>query len=160
MGIFRRKIKQPIQGTMQIVRCSQPGNPRAIRSRCVMFVVIEAPGIEPTSVELRRQIEVARWPSPGMTLPCIVDGANPGRIDVDFKNIPDWQEAARSQAAQVAASRGAASGGSGMQQPQAQQLQGTPTVVIGAASPEAAADAIQRAERATGMDLNGDGQIG
>lgn len=151
MGLFRRKIKQPVSGTAQIVQCSQPGNPRAIRSRCVLFLAIDAPGIEPFSLELRRQVQVARWPSPGMTLPCIVDRADPSRVEVDLDAIPDWQDAAREQAARVAASRGSSPTGSAA---------GSTVTVVGAASPEQAAVAIHQAEQATGMDLDGDGRIG
>lgn len=155
MGWFKRKIKQPVSGTAQIVQCSQPGNPRAINSRCSLFLVVEAPGIEPFSHELSRQIAVARWPSPGMSLPCVIDRDDHSRVDIDFDAIPDWQDAARNQAAQVAAARGT-DVGAGASAP----ATGAPVTVIGAASPEQAAVAIRQAEQATGMDLNGDGQVG
>lgn len=156
MGLFRRKIKDPVNGTAQIVQCSQPGNPRAINSRCTMFLVIEGPGIEPFSLELKRQVAVARWPTPGMTVPCRIDRTDLGRVEIDLDTIPDWQESARANAAQIAESRAATtSPGGGPTTPAAGAV-----TVVGANSPEEAADAIRKAELATGMDLNGDRQIG
>ena len=102
MRLFRRKIKNPVLGTAQIISCGSPGNPRAIRSTCVMFVVVEASGVVPASHELRKQVRVARWPQPGMTLPCQIDPVDPNRFEIDFDAIPDWQDEARERAAQAA----------------------------------------------------------
>lgn len=152
MGLFRRKIKNPVVGTARIVQCSQPGNPRAVRARCTMFVVVEGPGLVPANHELSRQIRVARWPHPGMTLPCRIDQQRPERFEIDFDAIPDWQDQARSQAAAQAAAL------SGSAAPRSTR---SPAVtVIGAASPEQAAAGVRRAEQALGVDLDGDGRVG
>lgn len=157
MGLFRRKIDNPVMGTARIVSCSSPGNPKAIRSTCVLFVVVEGPGLEPASHELRKQVRVARWPSPGMTLPCRIDPRKPDRIEVDFDAIPDWQDQARAnaaaQAAAMAAGAGVASDGAGS------PMSG-PVTVIGAGSAEEAEAGVRKAEQVLGMDLDGDGKIG
>jgi len=151
---FRPKIKNPIVGTAQVTSCGSPGNPRAVRSTCVLFVVVEGPGLVPTPHEVRKQVRVARWPHPGMTLPCRIDGDDPSRFEIDFDAIPDWQDKARVQAAQTAAAR-ASSGGTVAN---AGELGGV--TVINAASPQQADEAVRRAEGALGVDLNGDGRVG
>lgn len=156
MGWFRRRIKNPVMGTAQIVQCSQPASQKAIRARCILFVVVDGPGLEAESHEVRRQIEVARWPSPGMTLPCTIDRERPSRFEIDFDAIPDWRDRARAEAAQVAAGANEPAGGltNGVG-----SAVGSVTV-LGASTPEAAAEGVRRAEQALGMDLDGDGQVG
>lgn len=152
--LFRRKIKNPVIGTAQVTSCGAPGNPRAIRSTCVLFVIVEGPGLVPTSYELRKQLQVARWPQPGMTLPCRVDAENPDRFEIDFDSIPDWQEQARANAAEVAAQRAMATKtpvGVGA---------GHGITVVGAATPEQTASAVRKAESVLGLDLDGDGRVG
>ena len=159
MGWFKRKIKNPVLGTAEIVSCGSPGNPRAVRSTCVLFVVVEGPGLVPASHEVRKQVRVARWPHPGMTLPCHIDPDDPTRFEIDFDAIPDWQDKARAQAAQAAEGRATSSRGpvaSGM----SQGAMGGGVTVVGAGSPAEAEEAVRKAEGALGMDLNGDGHIG
>lgn len=159
MGWFKRKIKNPIIGTAQITSCGSPGNPRAIRSTCVLFVVIEGPGLVPASHEVRKQVSVARWPHPGMTLPCRIDPDDPDRFEIDFDSIPDWKDKARAQAAQTATVRA-----SGRRGPVASGMSGGGmgggVTVIGAGSRAQAEEAVRKAEGALGVDLDGDGHIG
>lgn len=158
MGFFRRKIKNPIVGTAQITSCSAPGNPRAIRSTCVLFVIVEGPGLVPTSHEIRRQVRVARWPHPGMTLPCRVDPKDHARFEIDFNSIPDWQDKARVHAAQTAAVRASGRRGPVATGMSAGGMGGV--TVIGAGSVAEAEEAVRKAEGALGMDLDNDGHIG
>ncbi len=153
MGLFKRKIKNPVLGSAEITSCGTPGNPRAIRSTCVLFVIVDGPGLEPTAHELRKQIRVARWPRPGMRLPCRIDRDNPDRFEIDFDAIPDWQDVARDEAANLAAARAGGSSDAGAGAGQA-------VTVVGAASPAEAAQAVRKAENVLGMDLDGDGRIG
>lgn len=97
-----------------------------------------------------------------MTLPCQIDPNNPDRFEIDFDAIPDWQDAARRNAAQVAARRASGSSnvggvaGGGM----SRAGHGAAVTVIGSGSPAETAEAVRRAEEALGMDLDGDGDIG
>ncbi len=156
MGIFKRKIKNPVMGTAQIVQCSQPATQRATWARCDLFVVVEGPGIDATSHELHQQVRVARWPHPGMTLPCRIDANKPERFEIDFDAIADWRDQARSDAASVAASRAGAGGSASA----SVGMSSGPVTVIGAATPEEAQAGIRKAEVLLGTDLDGDGRIG
>lgn len=167
MGLFNR-MKDPVDGAARIVSCSGPPD-GATSGTCKMYLVVEAPGVAAFSAEIRKICKVARWPSPGMVLPCQVDRAKPDNFDVDVKGIPDWRDQARQQAemyAQMANQpRHGQPGMPGVGQPGA----GIPGMVVnhgatihvqGAATPEQAAQAIRQAEMALGMDLDGDGVVG
>jgi len=155
MGLFNR-IKDPVGGTARVVSVTAaPHN--ATSGTCRMNLVIEAPGIAAFAVEERKICRVARWPQPGMMLPCTVDRANPERFDVDVKSIPDWRDQARMQAEMLAQQ----SNMGGPPQFGGVHIAGQPTVQIhGAFTQEQAAEALRQAEMATGMDLDGDGRVG
>ncbi|MCB0984617.1 MAG: SHOCT domain-containing protein [Ilumatobacter sp.] len=170
MGLFNR-MKDPVDGAARIVSCSGPPD-GATSGTCKMYLVVEAPGVAAFSAEIRKICKVARWPSPGMVLPCQVDRAKPDNFDVDVKSIPDWRDQARQQAEMYAQMANQPQGHPGAGHPgmgQMGQGMGIPGMVInqgatvhvqGAATPEQAAQAIRQAEMALGMDLDGDGVVG
>jgi len=153
-ALFPKKIKDPVRGTAQVVGCTGMSED-ATSQTCGMQLVVQVPGREPYAVEHDQMFKASRWPSPGMTLPVTVSASDPNHLRVETKEMPDWEDTARQQAEQLAESmRG---GGQPGVVPG-----GTPNVQIVGLSgdPEAAAQAIARAEQATGMDLNADGTIG
>jgi len=149
-ALFPKKIKDPVQGTAQIVACSGPADD-ATSSPCQMQLVVQVEGREPYAVEHTEFFKHRRWPSPGMTVPVTVSRSDPNHLRVEKEGIPDWRDAGMNQAEQIAAS-----------------MQGGPSAAPGvggqmidlSGDPGAAAQKIAMVEQVTGMDLNADGKIG
>ncbi len=95
------KMKDPVEGTVQIVSCT--GYHEGVMANCRMQLVVQAEGIEPTAVEHSELVHNKRWPHPGMTLPAKIDRADPTRVKIDWKAIPDSQERAQDSAESIAA---------------------------------------------------------
>jgi hypothetical protein len=132
-----KRMKQPVQGTAQVVSASMPPYD-ATSSNCSMHLVVSAEGIEPTPVEHSAMVSVKRWPTSGMTLPVTVDQADPTRLKVDWDDVQTNDQTAMQQAAQMAemmkGGAGATAQGGGMD--------------LGAAIQQAAAAAGQQAKPA------------
>ena len=56
---------------------------------------------------------VAKWPTPGGTLPVTVDRADLSKCKVRWDDVPEWDELAKQQAAQLAAQMNQGGAGSG-----------------------------------------------
>ena len=162
MGVFRalfpKKIKDPVEGTAQIVSCSGT-NPHATSQTCRLQLVVNVEGIEPFAIDHTQILKISRWPHPGMSIPVTVSRSDPTNLRLDFDSIPDWQDAGMDRAEQIAA---AMRGEGDADAPQITGLPGGSTVQVVNLSgdPAAAEQAIAKAEQATGVDLNADGKIG
>ena len=108
--INARRMKDPVRGQAQVVSCSQwHGGSSA---NCRMQLVVQAPGVPATPVELDCIIHADRWPSPGITLPVTVDRDDPDKIKVEWDDVERSQDrSARDAASMAAAMRG--EGGAG-----------------------------------------------
>jgi hypothetical protein len=150
-----RRIKDPVEGTAQVVSITQhTGNASWQNARITM--VVQALGVEPFTLEHRCMVRADRWPSPGTTLPVVFDREHHDRLDVQWDAVPTGRETALEQAEQL---RGALGGGD------APTLAGDPHVrvetrVVDLRDQPGARDALLGAlEQATGQDLDGDGKV-
>lgn len=119
MAWFGKKNKQAkrIRGTAQVVSTTRAPH-AATYGNLTMDLVVQAPGIEPYAHDYSKLIvPVAKWPSPGMTLPVDIDPTDPTDVDVPWDELPWNAERADQQAEQLAAMmRGEGSSG-GVAQP-------------------------------------------
>jgi hypothetical protein len=101
MGLFKR-VKDPVEGTAQVVSCSGGSQENAAFFRCWMSLVLTAPGLEPHPVETTKLVRSTKRPSPGMVLPVTIDRARPDRFEIDWDRVPTRKEVARHQTEQAA----------------------------------------------------------
>jgi hypothetical protein len=72
-----------------------------------MQLVVQAPGVPATAVELDCMVHASRWPSPGITLPVTVDRDDPQKLKVEWDEVETSQDSsARAAEAMAAAMRG------------------------------------------------------
>lgn len=180
MGLFKR-IKDPIEGTAQVVAASGMPEAGTVMQRCRLHLVVTVPGREPYPVEMSDIVKAKRWPVIGMQVPVIVDGRRPERVEVDWDQVPTREELARQQAEQIAQGGvsgmvvGGTSGQPGAPVDPGQLLDSLglgdllgggadgPTVVVDgqvvAGDPGKVADAIARAGQAGSAEPAGDDRI-
>ena len=97
MRLFRR-IREPVEGTAQVVSSTAPNSHNASWSNVRMRLVVVAEGREPFQLEHSCMVRADKWPRPGMTLPVVFDAHDHDRLDVLWKQVPS----ARDRAAQEA----------------------------------------------------------
>lgn len=152
MGLFfwRRKFKDPIRGTAQVVSCSYPSH-RARSQNVKMQLAVQIDGVEPYATSVHQMVPSAKYPSPGWTVPVIVSRADQSEVRVDFDSMPTNDDRSREAAERQAQAMGNGEGSGLIAQPGV-------TVVgdIDNVPPEK----LGRLESMLGMDLNGDGTIG
>jgi hypothetical protein len=110
--INARRMKDPVRGQAQVVSCSQWHG--GTSANCRMQLVVQAPGVPATPVELECMVHAHRWPSAGITLPVTVDRDDPEKIKVEWDEVESSRDrSARDAEAMAAAMRG--EGGAGAQ---------------------------------------------
>jgi hypothetical protein len=110
--INARRMKDPVRGQAQVVSCSQWHG--GTSANCRMQLVVQAPGVPATPVELDCMVHASRWPSPGITLPVTVDRDDPQKLKVEWDDVESTQDsAARAAEEMAAAMRGQGSAGAG-----------------------------------------------
>ena len=152
MGLFRRKIKNGVAGSAQVVSCSMHGSDGAYQN-CRMQLVVHVEGWQPYPAEVHQIVSRKKWPQPGITLPVLVSRGDPHKLKIDFDQVPTNRDRARQIAEQQAQSMGSPAGfpPPGSDQPQVQII-GDPSSL----PPEK----LDRVERMLGLDLDGDGRVG
>lgn len=157
------RMKDPVEGTARLVSYQLTNVSNEFDRVIQAQVVVEAPGLEPTAVEITHGVPHGELPlMPGTTWRVKVDRKNPKKVKVlgaDRDEVEAQVEAGRRQAEEVAQAmrEGKHPGAFGTPAP------GAPTVqIIGAegADPDRVKEGISRAEQALGMDLDGDGKVG
>jgi hypothetical protein len=103
MGLFSRRMKDPVVGTAQVVSASAYRGD-GIFQMCHMTLVIQAEGVEPFSVEKQGLVHNDKWPFPGMTVPVKIDRANPSRYELLWDEVESHRDSARRTADALAAS--------------------------------------------------------
>jgi hypothetical protein len=96
------RMKDPVDGTAQVVGSTQPPD-SATSSNVNLTVVVQAEGVEATSVEFSCIAPTKKWPFPGETLPVTVDRADPERIKVRWDDVPEAGDVSKAQADALAA---------------------------------------------------------
>ena len=96
------RMKDPVDGTAQVVGSTQPPD-NATSSNVNLNVVVQAEGLEATSVEFSCIAPTKKWPFPGGTLPVTFDRSDPTRIKVRWDDVPEAGDVAKQQADALAA---------------------------------------------------------
>lgn len=149
MRLFRR-IKDPVEGTAQVVSCSAYSG-EGVWQNTRLTLVVQALGVEPFTVEKHCLAPASRWPHPGTQLPVVFDREHTDRLDIKWDAVPTGQERAREQAEAL---RSALAG-----QPQAQTTTHTQVIDL-TGDPQARGAILGAVEAMTGQDLDGDGRVG
>lgn len=92
----------PMPGTLLVTASAMPSR-RALYHMTRITGVISAEGIEPAAVQYSGLVRTSKWPSPGETLPVIVDRADPRRFAIEWEKLRDTGSAAMDQAEALAA---------------------------------------------------------
>jgi hypothetical protein len=103
VGLLRTKLKDPVQGTAQVVASSRPPH-NTLYSPLEMTLVVQADGIAPTSVRHKQKAaRTNKFPVPGQVIPVEIDRRDPTRVRVLWDQIPTRDEQARAQGDALAA---------------------------------------------------------
>jgi hypothetical protein len=154
MGLFSKGDK--VRGWAQIVSTSQAPYQASIAS-CKMQVIVQAEGIPATPVETTKMCSARKWPSPGMTVPCLIDPQKPEKFKILWDEIESWEEQARGQAAAMAEQMNRQAGQPGMAPG---QMGGGAVQIVNLSGGAADPAKIAQLEQMLGRDLDGDGSIG
>jgi hypothetical protein len=96
-----KKMKDPVDGTAQVVGSTQPPD-NATSSNVNLNLVVQAEGVEATSLEYSCIAPSKKWPFPGATLPVTVDRADPTHIKIRWDDVPEAGEVSKQQAEALA----------------------------------------------------------
>ena len=97
------RMKDPVRGTAQVVSCNGHRG-HGVTQNCRMQLVVRGDGVPAKAIEHSGHVHLKRWPSPGMTLPVLVDRANPNRVRVEWGDVESLAERARRGAEALVAS--------------------------------------------------------
>jgi hypothetical protein len=96
------RMKDPVDGTAQVVGSTQPPD-SATSGNVNLTLVVQAEGVEATSVKFSCIAPTKKWPFPGETLPVTFDRADPERIKVRWDDVPNAADVSKQQADALAA---------------------------------------------------------
>ena len=102
MGLFSKKMKDPVRGTAQVVAASMPPQGASGWSNCDLDLVVSAEGLEPYAVEMSPWTRMSKWPYPGYTLPVTVDRADPDHVKIEWDDVLSGDELASAEAERIA----------------------------------------------------------
>jgi len=147
------RMKDPVEGTATVIGYSERHEQKGDRVVLNAQVIVEANGMASATVDAKPEVPQSWMPvKTGTTWPVQVDRANPSRL----KFLWDRVQAPGGAATAPTATPGAPAVTQSMQ---SFSLPAQIQVVGGNLDPAEYKAAIQMAEHATGMDLDGDGQV-
>lgn len=89
-GVFtalQRRLASMVPGTAHVVSASAPPA-AATHGRCELHLVVQAPRLPATAVRHRDQsVPVAKWPTPGATVPVLVDPREPRDLRIRWEKV-------------------------------------------------------------------------
>lgn len=101
----RRGVRK-IPGTGHVISAS-PAPSSSTHGRCDLQLVVQAPRLAATSIRHRDPwAPVAKWPTPGASLPVLVDPTDPRHLHVCWDDVDTHVEAVRRLAAEFGADPG------------------------------------------------------
>ena len=106
------RMKDPVDGTAQVVGSTQPPD-SATSGNVNLTLVVQAEGVEATSVKHSCLAPTKKWPFPGETLPVTFDRADPDRLKVRWDDVPEAAEVSKAQADALAAQMNQGGAGQG-----------------------------------------------
>ena len=95
-------MTDPVPGSFLVTAAAMPSR-RAVWHMTRITGVIAADGVEPTAVQYSGLIRTSLWPSPGKSLPVIVDRADPRKFAIQWDQIRAGGEQALDRAEALAA---------------------------------------------------------
>ena len=98
----RRKMKDPVSGTLSVTGVGMP-SPEAVWAACEITGVLAAPGLDPRPVKRAGLVRTSLWPKPGDVLPILVDRAKPDFYVVEWVRVMGGSDAAWNEAQRLAA---------------------------------------------------------
>jgi hypothetical protein len=105
----RKRMKDPAAGAFTVIAITPPSS-EAIWAMAEITGIVSAPGLDPCPVQRPALLRTALWPSPGQTLPVLVDRAKPDSFVVIWSKVKSGSEAALDEAQRLAAEMKAGSG--------------------------------------------------
>jgi catechol 2,3-dioxygenase-like lactoylglutathione lyase family enzyme len=91
--VAKRRLASMVPGTAHIVSATAPPA-AATHGRCEMHLVVQAPRLMATAVRHRDgSVPVAKWPTPGGTLPVVVDPRDPRDLRIRWDKVRPHGEA-------------------------------------------------------------------
>jgi hypothetical protein len=109
MGLFGKRMKDPVQGRAEVVIAVGP-LPGAAGE---MQLIVTAEGVEPTQVSYSGRKHGDRWPLDGDSIPVTVDRANPQDFRIEWSQLPDRADRIKRDAQHIASDRVAEMHGEG-----------------------------------------------
>ncbi len=92
--IAKHRLTTMVAGTAHIVSGTAPPT-AATHGRCEMHLIVQAPRLAATAVLHRDQsVPVAKWPTPGGSLPVLVDPGNPRELRIRWDRVTPHGQAA------------------------------------------------------------------
>jgi hypothetical protein len=170
VGFFDR-IRHPVQGTATVTAATSPTGMRSPQE-ARMTLTVQGIGFDPFTIEHEEKCHTDRWPSAGMQLPVVFDADHHDRLEVQWDEV---QPREPGSAPPPMTPQPTPAADAGDVPPEAQSLIDQFTKAFPGAQvsthvetrvvnlsddPEAAKEVIGSVERATGMDLDGDGSVG
>lgn len=95
--LSRRRIARPVDGTLVVTAMSNPTqdavipNPADLLPSHEDFVLegmVTVPGRAPYAVRIADAEWTNRWPKAGQTIPVLVDGRDPSRVQIQRRSMP------------------------------------------------------------------------
>jgi hypothetical protein len=105
-----RRMKEPVDGTAQVVGSTQPPD-SATSANVDLNLVVQAEGVPAVSIEHSCMAPTKKWPYPGATLPVTFDRADPDRLKIRWDDVPEAGAMAKQQADALAAQLNQGGGG-------------------------------------------------
>jgi hypothetical protein len=97
-----QSMADPVPGTFLVTASAMPSR-RAVWHMTRVTGVISGDGVEPFAAQYQGLIRTALWPSPGTSLPVIVDRADPGRFAIQWDQLATRGDSALGNAEALAA---------------------------------------------------------
>ncbi|HKR24198.1 MAG TPA: hypothetical protein VJS15_02985 [Allosphingosinicella sp.] len=95
-------MADPLPGTLLVTAAAMPSR-TALYHMTRITGIVSGEGIEPTAVQYSGLIRTSSWPSPGSSLPVIVDRANPRNFAIQWDQVAAQGDSALGKAEALAA---------------------------------------------------------
>jgi hypothetical protein len=107
-----QSMADPVPGVFLVTASAMPSR-RAVWHMTRITGVISGEGVAPTAAQYQGLIRTSLWPSPGASLPVIVDRADPSRFAIQWDQVAARGDSAFGNAEALAAAMRARQDGDG-----------------------------------------------
>jgi hypothetical protein len=105
-------MADPVAGVFVVTAAAMPSR-TALYHMTRITGVVSGEGVEPTAAQYSGLIKTANWPSPGASLPVVVDRANPKNFAIQWDQLAARGDSALANAEALAAAMRARQNGDG-----------------------------------------------